>query len=123
MRLTERRRNAIGVCGMVLVMLLMVAVPSCIAYRREQQSKADNEDAAALRSVIAEAYVNINDDPEFVNTATEDQPMEIPEKYYTYVESVQGDGRVYVFVNVDGSVDAYFGSPERVIGYYADLAG
>lgn len=50
-------------------------------------------------------------------------PMEVPETYDTYVESVQGDGRVYVFVHMDGSVDAYFGSPEKTIGYYVAVTG
>ena len=108
----------------VLVVAILLSV-GCIllpSYLRRQE-EYDQEDARVLRSVIAEAYININKDPEFENTATEDQPMKIPEKYYTYVESVQGDGPVYVFVDMDGCVDAYFGSPEKVIGYYVDLAG
>ena len=118
MRFNEKRINiVIWVVALASITLVIINVP------RLNKRENDHADATALRTVIAEAYININEDRDFVNTATEDQPMEVPEKYYTYVESVQGDGRVYVFVNVDGSVGAYFGSPEKGIGYYADLAG
>jgi len=49
--------------------------------------------------------------------------MEVPEKYDTYVESVQGDSWGYVFVHMDGSIDAYFGSPEKTIGYHVAVTG
>lgn len=106
---------------LLLASLLGIAAIILINVYNTKKQENNQADATTLRSVIAEAYININEDREFVNTATENQPMEVPEKYYTYVESVQGDGRVYVFVNADGSVDAYFGSPEKTIGYYVDL--
>lgn len=108
--------------ALLAVLLGTAAIILMNVYSAKKQEK-NQADATALRSVIAEAYININEDPDFVNTATENQPMEVPEKYYTYVESVQGDGRVYVFVHMDGSVDAYFGSPEKTIGYYVAVTG
>lgn len=85
--------------------------------------EAYNQDGKALQSVIAEAYITTHRAQNFVNTATKDKPMEIPEKYHTYVESVQGHGRVYVFIDVDGNIDAYFGSPEKGMDYYLALTG
>jgi len=108
---------------LILLALLAIylSVRVVLDWHQTAEHKKDETDAGALRSVIAEAYININEDPDFVNTATEDAPMEVPEKYYTYVESVQGDGRVYVFVRYDGSVEAYFGTPEKTRGYYSPL--
>ena len=109
---------AIGVGILVSLILLILGIVNSPGYRREQQKENDQTDGLALHSIIAEAYLNINADPEFINTAVDDRPMEIPEKYYTYVESVQGDGRVHVVVYADGHVDAYFGSPEKTRTYY-----
>jgi hypothetical protein len=116
--MTIKKRLFICLLAVIGIVLLLVN-----GYHIEQQKEHDHTDADALRSVIAEAYININEDAEFVNTATEDHPMEIPEKYYTYVESVQGDGRVYVFIDVEGNFNAYFGTPEKTIRYYAAVAG
>lgn len=119
------KKLCIGIlCAALLVVFhLFVAHPIANEIRRNQQSKANSADGAALHDVVAEAYINIQQDPNFVNTATDDAPMEVPEKYYTYVESVQGHGRVHVTVDKNGYVDAYFGSPEKTQGYYVDLGG
>lgn len=121
MKLDKKRRFGVAI---VVVSFLLVALPfvieDCIA---KHKSNLDKKDADALRNITSEAYVNIMSDPEFVNTATVDQLMEVPEKYYTYVESVQGHGPVYVFVDINYNVDAYFGTPEKDIRYYSDFTG
>ncbi len=101
----------------ILVALCLLGV-FCIPVYQEKKRENNQTDGLALHSIIAEAYLNINADPDFINTASENQPMEIPEKYYTYVESVQGDGCVHVVVYADGHVDAYFGTPEKTREYY-----
>lgn len=107
--------------GLISLSILSYFLLHYVDDQNEQRRKANGEDAAALRSVIAETYITTSQDPEFVNTATKEDPMEIPEKYYAYAESVQGHGRVYVFIDVDGNISAYFGSPEKVISFYDDL--
>ena len=120
----QQKIRIVFAVGIILpIILLNFCVMNSPEYLRKQQSKKDAADAASLRSVIAEAYLNINADSDFVNTATEDEPMEIPEKYYTYVESVQGDGPVHVVVDPNYNVEAYFGTPEKTRGYYEDLCG
>jgi len=110
-------------CSFLGVLIILVGISIAFVCYDVSEQKKDEADATALCSVIAEAYININDDREFVNTATKDVPMEVPEKYYTYVESVQGDGRVYVFVDLNGSVSAYFGTPEKIPSYYVNFCG
>lgn len=101
----------------------IIFMAGCSQIKEDIQNQHDNEDAASLRSVVAEAYINMHSDPDFVNTATEDEAMLVPEKYYTYVESVQGHGPVFVYVTIDGNVHAFFGEPYRDIHYYAEVTG
>lgn len=111
---------SVTVIGIILFSLVFHSVAS---KNRKEQAEANMRDGKALQSVITEAYITTHRDPNFVNTATKDKPMEVPEKYYTYVESVQGHGPVYVFIDVDGNIDAYFGSPEKGMDYYLALTG
>lgn len=76
------------------------------------------EDISHLRDGLAEAYININADPNFVNTATDDQPMVIPEKYYSGRDSFHGDGPMCAVVFANGSVETYYGSPEKNLDHY-----
>ncbi len=107
-----------GILIGILIAVCLAAMSFAPRYIEERQKDNNRTDAAALRSVIAEAFLNIQDDPDFVNTATKGHPMEIPDKYYTYVESVQGDGRVHVIMYYENTLDAYFGTPEKNMNYY-----
>ena len=110
----------VRVVGMVLLFVIVAdLVFGTIAYGICEKKRNDYaEDCENLRSIIAEAYVNTVLNPDFENTATDDQPIEIPEKYYTSVESAQGDGWARAVLYADGNVDVYFGSPEKTLDYY-----
>ena len=102
------------------VFILLICVGSGISKRVYEREDAEAmDDYYSLRNVIAEAYINIfYADPNFVNAATEEEPMVIPDQYYSHKESAMGDGRDYAVVKTDGSVVAYFGSPEKTSEYY-----
>lgn len=112
------KRIALILLAMIAVFVLSICfgMLNCCLYHTSRSCLG--ADIAALRSVIAEAYIRTKSDSAFVNTATDNQPMELPEIYYTPVESAQGHGRVHVIVYADGEVSAYFGTPERTLKYY-----
>jgi hypothetical protein len=99
-----------------MVMLTVFPILMLLVDGREQKNV--EEDRQTLRECIAEAYINIMEDPDYVYTGTDDQPMQVPEKYYTVKESLLGEGRVYAVVDRNNNVDAYFGVPERNLDYY-----
>jgi len=106
----------------ILVLFLAIAI-DCgfgIIYTPVYKSYGDRfqEDVEQLRANISSAYMNTYTDLSFVNTATEDRPMEIPEKYYDRVESKLGKGRLYAVMYADNSVNTYFGTPETDYDYY-----
>lgn len=102
------------------VFILMICIGSAISKRvYDREHNEANEDYDTLHYVIAEAYINVRADSNFVNTATEDEPMVIPDKYYAYQESAMGDGRAYAVIDSDGRVDAYFGSPDKNQEHYS----
>lgn len=101
----------------VFVSIIIFVLIFCFSCHSIRHGSIET-DCENLRNVVAEAYINISKDPKFVNTATRGHPMEIPEKYYTLVESSQGDGRVHVVIYYDGTLDSYFGTPEKNLNYY-----
>jgi len=106
----------------VEIVFLIVFGWFCIRLGIEtmKRHKENCIDARALYSVVAEAEANIKEDPEFVNPATEQAPIaEIPDKYYSYVESARGYGRAYVIIYQDGTLDAFFGSRSFNLEYYS----
>lgn len=104
-------------CVIGVILDVGYGIFACEGFRMSREK--NNQDCAMLRSIHAEAYINIHEDPYFVNAATYNQPMEVPEKYYTYAESEQGHGRVHVVAFVDGDVEAYFGTSEKTVAYYS----
>lgn len=103
----------------MLVVVVVVFLDLCVGHFIEEiKIEQAGRDCETLRNTIAGAYLGIKADRNFVNTATEGQPMELPDKYYNVVESAQGHGRIHVIVYADGSVDAYFGTPEKTLDYY-----
>lgn len=120
----------------ILCLLLMISAILCLVAGCGEQSTdtgdddrkssveiAENaaKDATNLRYIYAEvsAYFFSGD---FVNTATADSPMEVPAEYYTDVKSASGDGALHVYMNVDDTIEAYFGNPDHNAEYYQNLA-
>lgn len=102
----------------LLLALIADALFGVIACYRFEKSKDDyTKDWESLRRITAEAYININESPDFVNTATAEQPMNIPDTYYTSVESALGYGHIFAVVYEDGTVEAYMGTPEKTLDY------
>lgn len=110
--------NGLLIFGIVLSLVLLIGYPFQVSYLYEREKDNIVDDCATLRSVIAEAYINIMQDPNYEYTGTDDEPMPVPETYYSVVESKLGHGRVYAVVDQKNNVEAYFGSPERNLDYY-----
>ena len=67
-----------------------------------------------------EARTNIQADPDFVNPAIENPPMAfLPYKYYSEVKSVRRYSRAYVVIYQDGTLDAFYGVPDRNLESYS----
>jgi len=76
------------------------------------------EDIDQLRSTVAGVYFHSCTDPDFVNSATDDHPMQVPDKYYKVKKSKLGHGRTYAVMYADGDIEAYFGTPEKNYDFY-----
>jgi len=106
------------ICILILVLVADLLFGAVAWILCEMHIENCRDDVQRLRDVIAEAYINIKMDPNFLNTATGQQPVEIPEEYYTAHDSARGDGPVHVLLYADGDVSAYYGQPERDLNYY-----
>lgn len=118
MRETKKAKIKFAIRILLLILVADIVFGSVAWLLCESYIENCREDVGRLRNAIAEAYININKDPMFINTATDDQPMEIPEKYYTAHESFRGDGAMHMVVYADGDVRGYYGKPERDLHYY-----
>jgi len=107
----------------MIAVIMTVLILMQVNYYITLRDKRLKEDYYKLRQVKATAYINLKHDPEFINTATSDQPMALPESYYPAAESALGYGPVRVYITVDDSVIAYFGEPTYTEAYYADQIG
>ena len=118
-----KAKKIIIITLVVIVVLGIVLVPVQINYCKKLREDKMWEDFINLGQIEVITYLNINEDPAFVNTATEDRLMVVPEKYYPAKESALGYGRACVYVTVDGDMVACFGSLTYTEEYYADKLG
>ena len=98
--------------------LFLVGVVLLIDYAERNETEKCYSDYLALVEVQAEAHINIYEDISFKNTASDEQYMLVPERYYTNRESVMGDGPLRVYITKDGTVIACFGDLDHTPGYY-----
>lgn len=105
----------------ITVLALLTVFVSILAinnYAKREEEEKCYSDWLALFEVQAEAYINVHSDINFKNTATDEQYMLVPEKYYTDRKSAMGDGPLRVYITKDGTVIACFGDLEHVREYY-----
>jgi len=117
-KILHKVKSSFALRALIVVLAADILFAIVALYMCGEHNRKCIDDIRYLRSVIAEAYINIKMDPNFVNTATEEQPMEIPEKYYTEYDSYIGDGPVHVLLYADRDINAYYGKPERDLNYY-----
>lgn len=124
----------------MLVVIAIIAILVAIIIPTVLQSSAKAKagtDAANLRSVVAEAYINVMSDSKFVfsaeKTVNGKQIMALDAKssstsggYYTAVEcETYPDATLSVTIDADNNVSAAFvqGNKSYGINYFADIAG
>lgn len=120
-KMNKKGFTLIEMLVVIAIIAILVAIIVPTVMRANTKAKAAS-DAANLRTVISEATINILSDDTFVNKATASTPATVSTDYYTEVESESGDGALIVVIDVNGSVNAYFGDAEHNVEYYADLA-
>lgn len=105
------RKNKVKWIILSAVMASLVLIV-CLIVVKYSEIRKDRyyENFISLYEVQCETCINIVKDPDFINTATADQHMVVPEAYYTdRISAVKGDGTLCVYLTIDGDVIAYFG--------------
>ena len=108
----------VKIITVLALLVLIVSTLTIIDYAKRNEKEKCYSDYLALYEVQAEAYINVHSDVDFKNTATDEQYMLVPEKYYTNRESAMGDGPLRVYITKDGTIIACFGDLEHVQAYY-----
>lgn len=111
----------------MLVVIAIIAILVAIIIPTVLQSSAKAKagtDAANLRSVIAEAYINVMSDSTFSFTSNGYGKMQLGETYYTDVDcETFPDKELVVMIDANNNVSAYFGTEEYNKDYFAEIAG
>ena len=108
----------VKIITVLALLVLIVTSLVIINYAERKEEEKCYSDWLALFEVQAEAHINVHSDINFKNTATDEQYMLVPEKYYTNRESAMGDGPLRVYITKDGTIIACFGDLEHVQAYY-----
>lgn len=114
----KKKVKIILIITVLALLALLVSTLTIIDYAKRNEKEKCYSDYLALYEVQAEAHINVHSDINFKNTATDEQYMLVPEKYYTNRESAMGDGPLRVYITKDGTVIACFGDLEHVQAYY-----
>ena len=122
MKMNKKGFTLIEMLVVIAIIAVLVAIIVPTVTNSTTKAKAAT-DAANLRSVISEANINILADDDFENTATASAAMTVPADYYTSTESKSNDGDMVVTIDINGTIDAYFGDPANNVAHYSDIAG
>lgn len=114
----KKKAKSILIIAALAGCIILVGVVLLIDYAENVEIEKCHTDFMNLYSVQIEAEMKIYEDACFENTATDEQYMLVPEKYYTNRESAMGDGPLRVYITKDGTVIACFGDLEHIQEYY-----